>query len=191
MMRGACLYMVLGAVVLAGMQAPPPNVDAKIQKEFQKRLDDYVKLRNTARENVHKLKPTKSAEAIEYHEAGLAHAIRELRHGVGQGQIFTPEITTEFRRLIGMTMQGEEAVRIRESLSRAEPVHLKSLRINHRYPEGVPLQSTPPTLLLNLPKLPQALEYRVVGSALVLLDVEANLVVDFIPDVIPEVSHAR
>jgi hypothetical protein len=49
----------------------------------------------------------------------------------------------------------------------------------------------PPTLLSNLPKLPSGLEYRVVGSSLILLDGEAGLVVDFIPDILPVVSDAH
>ncbi|HLY20154.1 MAG TPA: hypothetical protein VKR61_23160, partial [Bryobacteraceae bacterium] len=95
----------------------------------------------------------------------------------------------EFRRLIGLTLQAE-APRIRRSLHRAEPVQLHDLRVDRSYPEGVPLQSTPPTILLNLPKLPSELEYRVVGRALVLLDVEANLIVDYIPDALPARTNA-
>ena len=57
--------------------------------------------------------------------------------------------------------------------------------VNHKYPPSVPLQSTPPTLLVNLPQLPPGLEYRVVGHHLVLMDSKANLIVDYIPNAIP------
>ena len=40
----------------------------------------------------------------------------------------------------------------------------------------------PPSLLLNLPKLPKELEYRFVDHELIVRDVAANLIVDFIPD---------
>ena len=81
-------------------------------------------------------------------------------------------------------MNGSNARGIRESLRHAEPVTL-SLRVNDEYPDKVPLQSTPPTLLMNLPKLPKELDYRVIGRALALRDCDANIIVDFIPDVIP------
>ena len=59
------------------------------------------------------------------------------------------------------------------------------LRVNDSYPSKVPLQSTPPTLLMNLPKLPEELEYRLVGRSLVLRCAKGNLIVDFIPNVMP------
>jgi hypothetical protein len=73
---------------------------------------------------------------------------------------------------------------VKKSLARAEPVRL-TLHVNDTYPAKIPLQSTPPTILLNLPRLPPELEYRIVGHALVLRDAVANVVVDLIPDAIP------
>ena len=43
----------------------------------------------------------------------------------------------------------------------------------------------PPSILLNLPALPHELDYRIVGRTLVLRDVGANLMVDYIPGAIP------
>ena len=77
-----------------------------------------------------------------------------------------PEIAAEFRRLIAETMKGSDAVTIRQSLARSEPVHCRNLKVNQQYPKGVPLQTTPPSLLLNLPKLPKGYEYRVVNNSL-------------------------
>jgi hypothetical protein len=37
-------------------------------------------------------------------------------------------------------------------------------------------------LLLRLPELPEELEYRIVNCDLVLWDVHADLVIDFVPD---------
>jgi hypothetical protein len=70
-------------------------------------------------------------------------------------------------------------------LRHGEPTEME-LQINQSYPEKVPLQSTPPTLLLNLPELPKGLEYRILGRELVLRDSDANIVVDYIPNALPE-----
>ena len=56
------------------------------------------------------------------------------------------------------------------------------LVVNAIYPDGPPLSTVPPTLLLRLPTLPATLDYRFVGKALVLRDVRANIIVDFIPN---------
>jgi len=172
--------MRIGLVVLLAVCAATAADQASAVKDFQNRVADYVKLHNTARSEVHGLKPTRSAEEIEHHEYKLAHRIRDSRRNAVQGDIFTPEIAAEFRKLIGTTMQGPDARAIRTSLAHAAPAHLKALRVDDPYPGEVPLQSTPPSLLLNLPPLPAELEYRVVGDALVLRDIEANLIVDFI-----------
>jgi hypothetical protein len=164
--------ILAGTVLLLVLSAP-------IQ-DFQKRIEDYSKLRQMAGSQLPHLRTTDSPEAIAKHEHALGQAIREARAGAKQGDIFTPEIAAEFRRLIGDSMLGHRAARVEKSLQHAEPVALK-LRVNDAYPAGIPLQSTPPTLLTNLPKLPKELQYRIAGRDLVLLDVDANLVVDFIP----------
>ena len=58
------------------------------------------------------------------------------------------------------------------------------LKVNSKYTADS-LATTPSNLLLNLPTLPKGLEFRVVGSKhLILLDVDASLIVDYIPNAI-------
>jgi len=153
--------------------------------DFSSRLQAYRKLRDQATSHVSKLKPTASPDQIAKHEQQVANRIREARENAQQGNIFTREIAAQFRRMIDGTMRGPGAVTVRQSLARSEPVNLKELAVNQEYPKGVPLQTTPPSLLANLPRLPNGFEYRVVGSAIVLLDVEADLIIDYIPNAIP------
>jgi hypothetical protein len=54
------------------------------------------------------------------------------------------------------------------------------------HPDKAPLSSVPPGLLLNLPQLPKGLEYRFLGRHLILLDSMANLIVDYLLDVVPK-----
>jgi hypothetical protein len=58
------------------------------------------------------------------------------------------------------------------------------LKVNATYPPDTPLPTTPPQVLMNLPKLPEQLEYRIVGKNLIIRDVEANIIVDFVPNAI-------
>ena len=82
-------------------------------------------------------------------------------------------------------MRGPNGDKVRASLRHAEPLPNVQLQVNAKYPSNLPLQSTPPTLLMNLPPLPKELQYRIVGSALVLYDMSSGLVVDFIPGAVP------
>jgi hypothetical protein len=180
------ILFLSSALAPVNVQSPPVNPGAAILQDFGKRVDEYIKLRKTVESGLPKLKQTSSPAEITEHEQEFARAIREARKDVKQGDIFAPEISAEFRRLIGIAMRGADAVRIKESLRSAEPVNVP-LRVNSTYPAPakVPLQSTPPTLLMNLPKLPPELDYRVVGHNLALRDVKANLIIDLIHNAIP------
>ena len=81
--------------------------------------------------------------------------------------------------------------KIRASLLHAEPVRGLNLQVNGEYPQVSALQSTPPTLLSDLPKLPSDLEYRIVGRELILLDSTANLIIDLLPDALPSSQKGR
>ena len=54
------------------------------------------------------------------------------------------------------------------------------LKVNAKYPRRAPLPTVPPNLLARLPQLPEDVEYRIVGKDLILRDVDANIIVDFI-----------
>ena len=61
-------------------------------------------------------------------------------------------------------------------------------QVNARIPVGRNTRPWP-ALLPELPALPPELEYRVVGSALVLVDVHADLVLDVLKDALPPLHH--
>src|SRR3954454_24642691 len=153
------------------------NKDSQTISEFQARAAEYVKVHNKARSGM--TKGNGSAEAISGRERELAGRIRARRSDAKHGSVFTPPISSEFRRLAKISSQGTGGKQIETSLARSEPVQLP-IHVNTAYPTSAPLQSTPPTLLQNLPPLPKELEYRLVGHRLVLRDIEANLIVDYV-----------
>jgi hypothetical protein len=53
------------------------------------------------------------------------------------------------------------------------------------YPVNLPKANFPPRLALAMPQLPEQLEYRLVGDSLVMRDSKANLIVDYIPGIVP------
>jgi hypothetical protein len=159
------------------------NADSKRVADFESRVNAYLNLHNKARAGL-PTKLTSAPEEIASRQHELAAKIRALRPEAKRGEIFSPSISAEFRRLIKISWQGSDARHMKASFEHSEPVHIP-LRVNSAYPTGVPLQSTPPTLLQNLPPLPKELEYRVVGRRLVQRDIAADLIVDFTDDIIP------
>jgi len=185
-MSAAELFVLasFGSALLSAQDQKQVNADAALIEDFDKRIAGYLKLRKTVESGMSKLKPTNAPDGILRHEHELGHRIRSARAGAKQGSIFTPEITGEFRRLIALAMKGSNAEHVHTSLRNAEPVR-PLLRVNESYPHKLPLQSTPPSILLNLPGLPRELEYRIDGHDLALRDLGANLIVDIAPNVIP------
>jgi hypothetical protein len=160
----------------------------KVVQDFQARTRQYLEWRER---NAGKApSATNSPDKLETERQQLANKVRVARAGARQGEIFTPEIAQYFRRQITATLDGRYGHDIRATLRRAEPVK-GELQINQSYPAKMPLQSTPPTLLLNLPELPKGLEYRILGRELVLRDADANIVVDYIPDALPAITNEK
>jgi hypothetical protein len=187
------LTLVMIALVLLGVgfgasvaaQAPRRGTreDNKVSSDFEARAKQYLDSRKKVASKAPKRND--SPTVIVSSQRELGDKVRVARAGAKQGEIFTPEIAEYFRRQIAATLAGPHGSEIRASLRHAEPVKME-LPVNESYPEDVPLQSTPPTLLLNLPQLPDALEYRILGRELVLRDREANIVVDYVPNALPD-----
>ena len=157
--------------------ARPP--DAQIALDLQTRAKNYLDLRKKVAGDAPR--QGDSPSAIASAQRDLANKVRVARAGVKQGDIFSPMIAGYVRRQLTATLSGPHGSDIRASLLRAEPVDIK-LQVNQSYPENVPLQSTPPSILLKLPELPKGLEYRLLGRELVLRDADANIIVDYVPN---------
>ena len=94
-------------------------------------------------------------------------------------------MTEQFRKIIRSAFHGPEGRLLRRTIQQDTPFKVIVLHVNDVIPEGIPVTTTPPTLLLKLPELPPQLTYRFVGRDLTLQDTEARLIVDLIPKAIP------
>jgi len=167
--------------------APEPIEDPRF-KEFFDHVRAYIHVHQTADAEVPSLKNTDDPKEVSVREMALADRIRELRAGAQQGEVFTPGASKEIGNIIASDFTARSATAQRAILLE---VPMKSPpSINTDYPTRLPLATVPPGLLLKLPTLPEDLEYRFLGRHLILRDIKANLIVDFIPDVVP-VTPAR
>ena len=154
-------------------------------KEFLDRVQSYVSLHKTIESTLPPLKPTDLPELISAHQQALARKIREARTNAKRGDIFTENARRAFRDSVRDEFHGANARNARTTIRQGAPLKEIHLHVNEPYPDGVPFTTVPPTLLLKFPKLPDQVAYRIVGRDLILLDVEANLVIDTIPEMIP------
>jgi len=162
-------------------QQPEVNTDAKVLQDYQERIKKYVEIHKKA--DVPKMKQTKDPAEIKHAQEELAKAVRAARPDAKQGEIFTPEIAKKLRSLMYAEVKGPGTKETRQAINEDQPAKV-ALKVNARYPDDQPLPTVPPNLLASLPKLPEQLEYRIVGTSLILRDVPANLIVDFIPGAI-------
>jgi len=175
------IAVALAAIVCPGVFAQSGGNDSTV-KDFQERIAKYMGSRK--QEGVpHEASSSPAKVTDERKQA--EHKIRQSRPSAKQGDIFIPQIAAYFKKQLAETLQGPNGAKVRASLQRAEPLPNVPLSVNQKYPRNLPLQSTPPTLLLNLPRLPNELQYRLVGQTLVLYDAGADLIVDLLPDAIP------
>lgn len=175
----AFLILWVGVSRIAFAASPPPVPPAF--QEFTQSVRQYVKLQ----QQEPRLRSTKDREEIVERRMALKQKIREARPNAKPGDIFTPEVSKEFIRVIQATFHGANAADVRKTIREGVPVQGWHLVVNGDYPEALPVTSVPPTLLRHLPQLPSGVAYRIVGHDFVLEDSEARLIVDFIPGVLP------
>lgn len=188
-----CLITTTLAVTVAIAQktespalAPPPVTPAEkaVIEAFENQVKEYVKLRKKVRENVPKLSKDATPEQIEAYRTSLEESLRNARKGAKRGEIFLPEVGAYIRRTLKKEFQGKDRKEIRDIAFETELTGVV-LRVNYPYAQSAEMSEMPATLLAKLPQLPNELRYRFVGNAIILVDRESNLIVDFMPDAVP------
>lgn len=182
---GLGIAAVLVVVAVGCKRNDPVDANAAVFADFGKRVDEYAKLRNHLADSVGPLDPQMSQNDIASRAAKLAAAIIATRQAAKPGDIFTPEVATIMASVI-KEEYSRRPWRILETRGDAQeelpdfvPV------VNTMYRTGV-LATFPASLLPLLPKLPKEVEYRIVGTYMILRDIEANVIVDIMPHAVPE-----
>jgi hypothetical protein len=155
-------------------------------KIFADRVQAYITLQKSLQDSMSTLKITNDAGEIVEHQHAMAGKIAYARRDAHQGDIFTHDVSNRIRKIIRSEFHGPEGRLARRTIRQDDPSKVMArLHVNNVFPEGIPLTTTPPTLLFKLPELPQDLAYRFVGHDLTLVDIKARLILDLIEDVIP------
>ena len=139
-------------------------------------LWSYSELRSELEKGLPPLTVTDDPAEIRRAVHALAKRIRVARAGAQEGEIFTPTISVEFRKVLRLEMNAHTWAAIMDD----NPGEFSN-QINGTYPEERPLSTVPPNVLAVLPRLPDDIQYRFVGRHLILLDTRASVILDRIP----------
>jgi hypothetical protein len=159
------------------------NPDAAVLADFKTRVDTYLTVRKQAVKDAPPLKETKDPAKIKAAQDAMAVQIRAARANAKHGDVFTPDITAKFRRLLSPELKGDEGRDAKAVIKDDAPVNVP-FKVNAKYPDGAPVPTVPANLLLNLPTLPEPLQYRIIDKHIILLDEDADVIVDYALNVI-------
>jgi hypothetical protein len=198
----AGLTGALAAIALAGAGSPQPalladppalvqkdkqrvNPNAKAIADFQEEVAEYIKLHHKLDGTLPALSKEASAEEIDQHQRALGRLIQQARKNEKAGDIFERDVRPVLRRLLYGLFTGPDGQKLRMAVMEENPGEVVKLVVNGRYPDTVPLSSMPPQILQALPPLPHELEYRFIETSLILLDVRAHIIVDYLTGAVP------
>jgi len=164
---------------------PLTPADAKALATMIDRVKEYIELHKTLESSLPRLPKEATPEQIDKNQRALEKLVQGARATAQPGDIFTPEARPVIKRLLANVFGGPEGQQLKASIMDENPVGIK-VTVNGRYPDAVPLSTIPPQVLQTLPKLTEDLEYRFIGDSLILLDVHAHVIADFIEDALPK-----
>ena len=175
------------------------KLDAQALDLMEDAVEDYVKkVHKPAEKQVGTLPDKATAAQIDAHRRALAQAIRAMRPQARQGDLIPPGAQPVVKRVIAAELAGRAGAPARKEILAGnpplDPDHddrmTVKLAVNADYPAAAALSTVPPSVILTLPQLRKEVEYRFVNRDLVLLDVEANLILDFLRSAAPPLTGA-
>lgn len=180
----------LGLVVACALALPQAssrprvNRDAKTLKGFTDRVHAYAELHAKLERTLPELPDETDPQKIHAHQLALAKLIADARRGAQPGDIMDRDTRAVLRRIIRGVVRGADGREmVREILD--ENTRSVILVVNGPYPSAVPLSTVPANLLRAMPRLPEEVEFRFVGRQLILFDLHAQLIADFMTNALP------
>ena len=167
---------------------PLSEEEARALATMNDRLREYVSLHQKIEGDLPKLGTDATPQQIDQNQREFEKRIRAERAAAKPGDLFTPQAQPVILRLLAQVFNGEDGKKLKASVMDENPTNLAAYKfvVNARYPDTVPVTTVPVDVLQTLPKLSENLEYRFVGDALILFDVHAHTIADYIEHAIPK-----
>jgi hypothetical protein len=179
--------VVVGALTGAyAAEAPPRSPsEADAVAAFETHVKEYVALHEKLESMLPSLPRQPTPAQVEKDQRALGDRIRFARSDAKPGEFFTPGMQAYLKRVLGEVLSGPDGKTMKASIMDENP-GLPKIVLNERYPSSIPLSTMPPRVLAPLPKLIGELEFRFIGPRLVLVDTEADIILDFTDNILPQ-----
>ena len=188
-------FLLVAAITITGpvnakasnqgpLQGPSPADEVAAMAQFEAAIAKYMALRKRLRNEITGPVPNSTAPDLVRASDALAAAIQRARTGVREGNIFVVPVTVVVKRRVDDVVRRDNLGPMLADIDDEAPT-VRAPSIHLRFPAASQMATMPPSLLAALPQLPKELEYRIVGNYLVLRDVDAALILDYIPAAVP------
>jgi hypothetical protein len=173
---------IAGTLGLSSIASPAPQGETPVIESFQRAVQAYVEMERGFADRLAATEMTADSEQIYRHTEALARAVAQAREDARRGEVFLPQLSAIIRRRVRTALltcgyRPDDVFRaLVEQTSNADPPVVNG---RFAWATAAPM---PTCVLLALPEVPEPLQYRFVRGDLVLVDTNANLIVDVLPD---------
>lgn len=158
--------------------------DAAAIKQFDAAIAKYLALRQRLLQEVRGPIPESTSTELNQASDALAAAIQRSRPKARPGDLFVAPVVPVIKRRVVDAVLSENLGPVLGGIDDDEAGPARPT-VHMRFPAAAPLATMPPSLLAVLPRLPESLEYRIVGNFLILRDVDAALIIDVMRAAVP------
>ena len=182
--------IALSFAVLIGTPAyaQVPDTATSALHAFEIEVQDYARLHRRLEQQIGPIELSTPVAEINRRILALAAAIRAERGDVRQGDFFTPVLADLLRARVNDALTAHEftADDVRHA-GRVDGVDYRrvTLRVSDTFPWVLAVAMFP-CVIDALPPLPPELQYRIVGSDLLLIDIHASLILDILPNALTD-----
>ena len=169
-----------------GMARQPDDEQARLE-HFESAVAAYMTLREAVERTLPPREITPDPEEIFLAVDALAAAIRAARASAKEGDIFDAEAAPLLRRRLRETLRGPDCQAADVLAAKGDDDERPALSrpmVHDQFDWGAG-SFMAWCILAVLPELPEGLQFRFVERDLVLVDIDADLVIDVLPDALP------
>jgi hypothetical protein len=188
----AIVAVVVASYVGANVtMAQEPEGRRVVFNAFEQRVAAYAELSRRIDAGFPPLAPSDDLQMLAWRRASVAAAITAERRHAQQGDIFDTRVAPAVRDVITNALIGVDLELMLADLFEDcnVPADYRP-QVNGTYLDSAS-HAMPPRLLAALPRLPEGIQYRLINRDLLLWDVNADVIIDVLPDALPFIESSE